>query len=68
MLKKNRPLNDFVHCSCGVTYISGYTHCPKCGTTNIAALQDKEEVSNHIAEEFDKILEEVADTTTNPNF
>ena len=26
--------NKFVNCPCGVTYISGYTHCPKCGVAN----------------------------------
>ena len=31
---KERPKNDFVHCTCGATYISGYTHCPKCGLKN----------------------------------
>ena len=36
MDKDKRPLNDFVHCSCGVAYISGYTHCPKCGKKNEA--------------------------------
>jgi len=34
MNKNKRPLNKFVHCSCGATYISGYTHCPKCGKRN----------------------------------
>ena len=29
-----RPRNKFVHCVCGVTYISGYTHCPSCGRVN----------------------------------
>ena len=31
---KERLKNNFVHCICGVTYISGYTHCPKCGVKN----------------------------------
>ena len=34
MSKDERPLNKFVHCTCGVTYISGYTHCPNCGKIN----------------------------------
>ncbi len=32
--QKERPKNKFVHCTCGVTYISGYTHCPSCGKVN----------------------------------
>ncbi len=31
---KKRPLNESIHCSCGVIYISGYTHCPSCGKVN----------------------------------
>jgi hypothetical protein len=34
MDKEERPKNNFVHCVCGITYISGYTHCPKCGVPN----------------------------------
>ncbi len=37
---KKRPLNESIHCSCGVIYISGYTHCPSCGKVNP---NDKEE-------------------------
>ena len=40
MIEKNsletkiRKLNGFVQCVCGIAYISGYTHCPKCGIIN----------------------------------
>ena len=34
MYKKDRPLNKFIHCKCGATYISGYLQCPKCGESN----------------------------------
>ena len=33
-MSEDRKLNEFVHCTCGITYISGYTHCPKCGKAN----------------------------------
>ena len=32
--EEKRQLNKFVHCICGVIYISGYTHCPSCGKVN----------------------------------
>ena len=32
--EEKRQLNKFVHCVCGITYISGYTHCPSCGKVN----------------------------------
>ena len=31
---KTRKLNNFIVCVCGILYISGYTHCPKCGVVN----------------------------------
>ena len=34
MNKEARPLGKFVYCKCGVHYISGYLHCPKCGIDN----------------------------------
>jgi len=43
--KKIRSLNKFMHCKCGVTYISGYTHCPNCGIQNIRDLKPNESTS-----------------------
>lgn len=54
-----RPMNQFVHCGCGVTYISGYKHCPKCGVQNPIDKQDDNKNREYIAETFDAILEEV---------
>ena len=51
-----RPLNDFVHCVCGITYISGYTHCPRCSAKNNRVPQIKAEVEKHLAETIDEIL------------
>ena len=42
MDKQVRELNGFVHCVCGVMYISGYTHCPKCGVQNPNDTKEKE--------------------------
>ena len=33
-MSEDRPPDNFVTCVCGVIYISGYTHCPKCGVIN----------------------------------
>ena len=55
----DRPLNDFVYCSCGVTYISGYTHCPHCNKRNEHIKQDKTEIEKHLAETFDNIIHNV---------
>ncbi len=34
MDENKRPLNEYIHCVCGIIYISGYTHCPSCGIQN----------------------------------
>ncbi len=51
-----RPLNDFVHCSCGITYISGYTHCPSCNAKNNRIPQIKHEVEANLTKTIDDIL------------
>ena len=51
-----RLLNGFVHCECSVTYISGYTHCPKCGKKNPHDKQNREAVEKHLSETTDNIL------------
>ena len=45
---KERRLNDFIVCVCGIQYISGYTHCPKCGVKNPNDTKDINENSNAI--------------------
>ena len=56
-----RPLNDFVHCECGVTYISGYLHCPKCGLNNEQATDI---VSNEIWIEQEQLVRDREASTT----
>ena len=60
-----RPRNEFVHCECGVVYISGYTHCPVCGRKNpndeikqldLIAKKHKETIAGYC--EHDTTLEE----------
>ena len=44
--RPKRPLNDFIHCTCGIVFISGYTHCPKCGKVN---QKDKTKTNKRLA-------------------